>query len=223
MEIGDVWAYRTDPRAVGMSVSGVKVVQIGGVFKAGLLCVRFFDGAKAGLHEWVPEGSLLVPWDEAEAFAGDERREAAVAAASRTVRGSTEFAAAQFVLGVLRPKGRLRLRGRIVDAGVLEIKNLDLVASWLTLNARQLRREPLVFEDRNGRCLAPWTVALMVAQHAARLCADDVLREAGRRAEGLAQERPLPPWRQSREEVRRSLQESVLWLVRDWCAQADSR
>jgi hypothetical protein len=110
------------------------------------------------------------------------------------------------------------LRGRIADAGVLEIQNLDLVASWLALSTHQLRREPLVFEDRNGRCLAPWPVALMVSRRAAREFADDVLQEACRREEGLTQERHAPPWLRGRQNVKRSFEESVLRLVREWCA-----
>lgn len=189
MEIGEAWAYRTRPRAVGTPVCRVEVVRIGGLFKAGFVCVLFIDGPEAGLHEWVAQDGLLVPWHQAEAFAEGERREAAVAAASRDARGSVEFAAAQLVLGVLRPKGRIRLRGRITDAGVLEIRDLDQAASRLRLNAHRLRREPLLFEDRSGRCLAPWPVALQVARHAARVYADDVRREADRRAADLTRER----------------------------------
>jgi hypothetical protein len=218
MDVGEAWAYRTDPRAVGAPVSRVEVVGFGSGPEAGSAYVRFFEGEEAGLHQWVRESGLLVPWDQAGAFIRDDRREAAVAAASRVVRGTVEFAAAQLVLGVVRPKGRLRLRGQIADAGVLEIGNLDLVASWLALSAHQLRREPLVFEDRHGRCLAPWPVALMVSRRAAREFADAVLQEARRREEGLAQEQAVPPWLQSRADARRSFQESQLRLVREWCA-----
>jgi hypothetical protein len=223
MQIGDAWAHRADPRALGAPVSRVEVVRIGGAVEPRLAYVRFTDEEEGGRHQWVPRTSLLVPWDQAEAFTADDRREAAVAAASRAVRGSAEFAAAQLVVGALRPQGRLRLRGRIADAGVLEIRDLELVASWLELSAHQLRREPLVFEDREGRCLAPWPVALQVTRRAAHVFADDVRREADRRAEGLSRTRSVAPWQQSREEERRNFHESVLCLVREWCAQGRYR
>jgi len=100
-----------------------------------------------------------VPWTEAEAFAADDRCEAAVAAASRSVRGSIEVATAQSFLSVVRPKGRLWLRGRKAEGGV----------------------------------------------------------------ESLAHEPSVPARRQSRQDARRSFQESVLSLVRKWCAQGDLR
>jgi hypothetical protein len=58
----------------------------------------------------------------------------------------------------------------------------------------------------------------MVSRRAAREFADDVLQEARRREEGLAQEQAVPPWRESRVDARRSFRESVLRLVREWCA-----
>lgn len=219
MNVGERWAYRGRPGALGAPVEQVEVTSAGIGTRAGTARVRFGDGPEAGRQEWVRKACLLVPWNEVEAFARDEEREAAVADASRDARGTVEFAAAQLVLAVLRPKGRLRLRTRIADAGVLEMSDLDLVASWLNLSPHQLRHDPAVFEDRNGRCLAAWPVTLQIARHTAALYADDVRREADRRAQDLARPRPAPaPWRQSREWQKQDFRESVLSLVRQWCA-----
>jgi hypothetical protein len=200
-------------------VSQVEIIDIVGVSQPGRVPVRFVGGSDAGGQGWVDERTLVVPWDGVAEFMRDEQRETAVAAASCAVRGSVEFEAAALVLSVVRPAGRLKLRGRIADAGVLEIRNLDQVALWLGLSAYQLRRQPLVFEDRNGRCLAPWPVTLHVVWRAAQAFTEDVLREADRREEGLARERSVPSWRRAREEKKRAFQEAVLVRVREWCGR----
>ncbi|MBM9506199.1 PE-PGRS family protein [Actinacidiphila acididurans] len=216
MEIGEVWAFRPDPGTAGGPVHRVRIVRIGGVLRSGQARIAFLDGPQE--LEWADQRGLVAPWDQAGAFLDDERRTAEVAAASRSVRGSVEFEAARLVLSAARPRGRVRMRGRIADAGVLEIRNLDPTCSWLAISAHQLRREPLAFEDRHGRYLAPWPVTLQVARRVARVCREDVLREAHRREPGLRTEQPAPPWRRSRADSAQAFRQSVLAVVREWCA-----
>jgi hypothetical protein len=217
MRIGEVWAYRSEPGRLGGALDRVEIVRTGEASSPGTLQVRFLDGCDAAGRKWVGRRTLVVPWGEVAVFVRDEQREMAVAAASCAVRGSVDFEAAALVISVVRPRGRLKLRGRIADAGVLEIRNLDLVASWLRLSADQLRRQPLVFEDRNGRCLVPWQVTLRVVRRVAQAFAGDVLREAGRREDGFAGERPVPSWLCAREEKKRAFRKAVLVRVREWC------
>src|SRR4051812_37036444 len=53
MEIGEVWAFRDRPKAVGERVYRVEIVRVDGPRKQGDLHVRFLDGDETGLQEWV--------------------------------------------------------------------------------------------------------------------------------------------------------------------------
>jgi hypothetical protein len=217
MEIGDLRACRLQPRGTEPTVHRVRIVRIGGVLKSGQVCVLFLDDDPQQ-YRWVDDRCLVAPWDEVEAYLDDERRAAGVAAASCAVRGSAEFEAARMVLGVARPRGRLKLRVRLADAGVLEVRDLDLVAAWLGLSAHQLRCEPLAFEDRQGVYRAPWPVTLKVAKRVARMFRDEVLAEACRRESGLVQEPVAAPWGRSRQQSRIELRQTALAVARAWCA-----
>lgn len=219
MEIGEIWAYRASPKAVGTLLSRVEIVRVGGPRKNGMVHVRFLDGEEAGLQEWVRAGSMLVPWDDVEAFRADDQREAAVAAASCEVRGSAELEAARIAFDLVRPRSRCRLRRGKADAGVLEIKDLDEIASWLGLDVQELRGVPLLFEDRDGRCLAPWPVTLRLARRVAETIADDVLHEVTRRHEALAEDQRRPSWHRHMDDKQRHFEESALRLLGEWCGQ----
>ncbi|WP_371273032.1 hypothetical protein [Streptomyces sp. MUSC 14] len=186
MEADEQWAYRPSPKAIGMPVHRVEIVRIGGPRRYGDVHVRFLDGEEAGVQEWVNPGTLVVPWSQVSVFRADDEREAAAAEASCVVRGSTELEAARIVFGLVKPKNRVRLRRGKADAGVLEIKDLEGTAAWLELDAQELRAAPLLFEDRDGRCIAPWPVTQRLARRVAEKLADDVLEEVARRHEVLA-------------------------------------
>lgn len=115
--------------------------------------VRFLDGDAAGLQEWVSPSCLVALWPDVELFRADDAAELALAEASRAVRGSAEFEAARMILGFVRPKGRLRLRKAVADAGVLELGHLDETAPLVGMDAARLRDDPMVHEDRKA---APW-------------------------------------------------------------------
>ncbi|MEV5711845.1 hypothetical protein [Actinoallomurus sp. NPDC052274] len=128
----------------------MEIVRVDGPRKQGDLHVRFLDGDEAGLQEWVARGQLVVPWADVEAFLDDDRRWAAAFEESREARGSVEFEVAKLVLREVRPKNRIRLRHAVADAGVIEIADLDTVASWLGLDPEGLRGQPLAFEGKFG-------------------------------------------------------------------------
>ncbi|AYV29002.1 hypothetical protein EES41_20025 [Streptomyces sp. ADI95-16] len=155
MEIGECWAYRAKPKELGGALRQVEIVRVGASGRSGIH-VRFLEGDEAGLQEWVSAGSLLVLWADADAFRADDTAELALAEASREVRGSAEFEAARMILGLVRPKERLRLRKAVADAGVLELGHLDDTAPLVGMEPADLRGDAMVFEDRNGRCLAGW-------------------------------------------------------------------
>ncbi len=220
METGEVWAYRPSPKAIGTPVHRVEIVRIGGPRRYGAVHVRFLDGEEASVQEWVNPGTLVVPWSQVDVFRADDEREVAAAEASCTVRGSTELEAARLVFGFVRPKNRVRLRRGKVDAGVLEIKDLDSTASWLDLDAEELRAAPLLFEDRGGRCIAPWPVTRRLARRVAEKLADEVLQELARRHETLAQDQYHQySWNRRFNDKERRAEESLLRALGEWCGQ----
>lgn len=183
--------------------------------------MRFLDGEEAGVQEWVNPNTLVVPWDQAEIFRTDDEREMAAAEASCAVRGSTDLEAARIVFGLVKPKNSLRLRRGKADAGVLEIKDLDRIAAWLDLDAQELRAAPLLFADRDGRWIAPWPVTQRLARRAAEKLVDEVLEEAARRHEALAQDqRHRYSWdRRHFDDKARRAEESLLRTLGEWCGQ----
>ncbi|WP_240802011.1 hypothetical protein [Streptomyces sp. A1136] len=118
MEIGERWAYRAKPKELGGALRQVEIVRVGASGRSGIH-VRFLDGDEAGLQEWVSAGCLVALWADVDVFRAHDTAELALTEASREVRGSAEFEAARMILGSVRPRGRLRLRKAVVDAGVL--------------------------------------------------------------------------------------------------------
>ncbi|MGX1675202.1 hypothetical protein [Streptomyces sp. NPDC055400] len=110
MEIGERWAYRALPKALGGAVRQVEIVRTGDSGRSGHVHVRFLDGDESGLQEWVSPACLMSAWRDLESFSADDLAERLLAEASRGVRGSAEFEAARMITGFVRPKGRLRLR-----------------------------------------------------------------------------------------------------------------
>lgn len=220
MEMGEEWAYRPSPKAIGTPVHRVKIVRIGGPRRYGAVHVRFLDGEDADVQEWVNPSTLLVPWSQVEVFRADDEREASAAEASCTVRGSAELEAARVVFGFVKPKNRVRLWRGKADAGVLEIKDFDGTATWLGLDAQELRATPLLFENRNGLCIAPWSVTEIVARRLADKLADVVLEEMSRRHEALAQDQNQKfSWNRRLSDKERRAEEALLKTLGEWCGQ----
>ena len=222
MEIGEVWAFRDRPKDVGESVHRVEIVRVDGPRKQGDLHIRFLDGGEAGLQEWVARGQLVVPWADVEAFLDNGRRWAAAFEQSREVRGSVEFEAAKLVLGEVRPKNRIRLRHAVADAGVIEIGDLDAVASWLGLDPEDLRGQQLAFEDRFGTYVAAWPTTRQVAMRVAEVLGRDILKKMVKQEEALKYRRWEEP-RYEHAKIDRELErlEALVSVLCEWCGSDD--
>lgn len=220
MEIGECWAYRAKPKELGGALRQVEIVRVGASGRTGIH-VRFLDGDEAGLQEWVSAGCLLVLWADVDAFRADDTAEFALAEASREVRGSAEFEAARMILGFVRPKGRLRLRKAVADAGVLELGHLDDTAPLVGMESADLRGDAMVHEDRNGLCLVGWPVAERIARQVAQRLAEEVLPEVERRQQAVDEERARPSWQSYHRRDDRKLDAEVATLrtVREWCGE----
>ena len=221
MEIGEHWAYRARPKDLGTAVREVEIVRVGGPGRSGWIHVRFLEGDAADLQEWVGSGSLVAPWAEADTFRADDAAESALAEASRHVRGSAEFEAARMILGFVRPKNRVRLRRTVADAGVLELSSLDETAPLIGMDAAELRDNAMVYENRNGICLAGWPVTERIACHVAVRLADEILPEVDRKQQAIEQERAQSSWYSYRRRDDRKLdaEAAALRTVRAWCGE----
>ncbi|MGY3843976.1 PE-PGRS family protein [Streptomyces hydrogenans] len=221
MKIGEHWAYRPRPKELGVAVRRVEIIRVGGRGRSGWLHVRFLEGDDAGLQEWVNPASLVARWEDVEAFREDDASELVLAEASREVRGSADFEAARMVLGFVRPKNKLRLRRGVSDAGILELSRLEEGARLAGMAAAELRGDPMVYENRDGRCLAGWPVTERIARLVAGRLADDILPEVDRRQQAIDQERTQSSWYSysRRDDRKLDAEAAVLRTVRDWCGQ----
>jgi hypothetical protein len=221
MEIGEQWAYRAGPKELGSAVRQVEIVRVGGPGRSGWIHVRFLEGDDGGLQEWVGPGSLVAPWADVEAFRADDAAESTLAEASRHVRGSTDFEAARMILGFVRPKNRLRLRRGAADAGVLELSRLDETALLIGMDAAELRSDAMVYENRDGMCLAGWPVTERIARQVAGRLADEILPEVDRKQRDIEQERAQSSWYSysRRDDRKLDAEAAVLRTVRAWCGE----
>ncbi|MFJ8298764.1 PE-PGRS family protein [Streptomyces sp. NPDC094447] len=220
MEMGEHWAYRARPKELGSPVRQVEIVRVGGRGRTDSLHVRFLEGDDAGLQEWVNPTSLVVRWDDVEAFRADNARELALAEASRHVRGSTALEAARMVLGFVRSKRKLRLRRAVADAGILELGRLDDCARLVEMDPADLRGDPMVYENRDGLCLVGWPVTERIARHVAKRLADEILPQVDLEQQALDRLRTQPSWSSYRQDDRKMEADAdVLRTVREWCGQ----
>ncbi|MFD8980062.1 PE-PGRS family protein [Streptomyces sp. NPDC059564] len=221
MEIGEHWAYRARPKELGGALRRVEIVRVGGTGRSGSVHVRFLDGDAAGLQEWVSLSCLLALWADVDSFRADDAAELALAEVSRAVRGSAEFEAARMVLGFVRPKGRLRLRKAVADAGVLELGHLDETAPLVGMDAGRLRDDPMVHEDRKGCSLVGWSITELIARQVAQRLAEEILPEVDRRQRAMEEERERSSWYgyQRRDDRRLEAEKEALRTVREWCGQ----
>ncbi|WP_030845698.1 hypothetical protein [Streptomyces sp. NRRL F-4474] len=220
MEIGERWTYRAKPKELGGALRQVEIVRVGASGRSGIH-VRFLDGDEAGLQEWVSAGCLVALWADVDAFRADDAAELALTEASREVRGSAEFEAARMILGFVRPKGRLRLRKAVADAGVLELGRVDETAPLVDMDAADLRGDAMVHEDRNGLCLAGWPVAERIARQVAQSLAEEVLPEVDRRQQAVDEGRARPSWQSyhRRDDRKLDTEAGALRTVREWCGE----
>ncbi|MFE9801389.1 PE-PGRS family protein [Streptomyces goshikiensis] len=221
MEIGEHWAYRARPKELGGALRRVEIVRVGGAGRSGSVHVRFLDGDAAGLQEWVSPGCLLDLWADVDSFRADDAAELALTEASKAVRGSAEFEAARMILGFVRPKGRLRLRKAVADAGVLELGHVDETAPLVGMDAARLRDDPMLHEDRKGCSLVGWPITERIARQVAQRLAEEILPEVDRRQRAMEEERDRSSWYgyQRRDDRKLDAEKEALRTVREWCGQ----
>lgn len=220
MDIGESWAYRAASKELGADVRRVEIVRVTGSGRSGRVHIRFVDGDEAGLQEWVAMGCLLAPWEDVDAFRADDQAELALADVSREVRGSIEFEAARMVLGFVRPKNRLRLRRAVADAGVLELGRVEDAAKVTGIEPDELSADPMLRQDRNGRCLAGWPLTERIARNVAQRRSDEILPEVDRKQQAIDEERTQPVWGSWRRDDRKlDVDAAVLRTVREWCGE----
>ncbi|SER47496.1 PE-PGRS family protein [Streptomyces qinglanensis] len=154
------------------------------------------------------------------AFLADDRAELALADASREVRCSSEFEAARMVLGFVRPKSRLTLRRTVADAGVLEFGPLESAAQILGMDPGELSADPMLFQDRNDRCLAGWSLTERIARRVAQRRADETLPKVDRKQRAIEDERSQYSWSSWRRDDRKlDADAAMLRTVREWCGE----
>ncbi|MFI0860361.1 PE-PGRS family protein [Streptomyces smyrnaeus] len=220
MDVGESWAYRAVPKQLGADVRRVEIVRMSGSGRSARAHIRFVDGEEAGLQEWVASGCLLAPWEEVEAFRADDQAELSLAEASKEVRGGIEFEAARLVLGFVRPKSRLRLRRTVADAGVLELGPVKDAAQIVGMEPDEFKADPMLHQDRTGRCLAGWPLTERIARGVAQSRADEILPEVDRRQRAIDEERMQPSWGSWRRDDRKlDAEAAVLRTVREWCGE----
>ncbi|WP_326807176.1 PE-PGRS family protein [Streptomyces sp. NBC_01775] len=220
MNVEESWAYRAAPKDLGAEVRRVEIVRVSGSGRSDRVHIRFVDGDEAGLQEWVAMGCLLAPWEDVEAFRADDQAELALADVSREVRGSVEFEAARMVLGFVRPKSRLRLRRTVADAGVLDLGPVKDAARIVGMEPDEFREDPMLHQDRDGRCLAGWPLTERIARNVAKHRADEILPEVDRKQQSIDEERTQPVWGSWRRDDRKlDADAAVLRTVREWCGE----
>lgn len=156
MQVGEVWAYRERISDLDCPLVAAEVLQFGPP-RSQKVRVRFEGGDYPGLDTWVTQRRLVVLWDEAEAWARDERAFEAARLASLDALGTTEYEAAWMTsygyggddvnLGYGRSEG-----------ATVTVADIERTAADLGMGKDDLLREPLSFIDRDGEYVGAWPV-----------------------------------------------------------------
>lgn len=173
MDVGEVWAYRKPNSG---PVTPVRVLRIGSKRPPRVL-VRFTDEEFEGREEWVPPGRLRVAWDDASAWLAREQRWEALQAAADEVWDDDVNRAAHEVLAALPEHLPISLGWRKPVRDLTLIRDLPTVTAELGLTTEELLAKPLAFIDDEGTYIAPWQVGVELAQLAAPVYAEAILRQ----------------------------------------------
>ncbi|MGV9385744.1 hypothetical protein ACWDRB_58760 [Nonomuraea sp. NPDC003707] len=224
MELGEEWAYRERPRALGDPVHRVTIVKIRD--SDDWIRVCRLDGDDAGLQEWVSSTSLLDLWTDIEPRLNDEGRLLAVREVSSAAGGTVEYEAALLVVKDCGLGRRVILGRSKTETGVLRIATPAGVADRLGLTPEELAADPLAFRDRHGALISPWRAARRLMPTIATTFSEGIIEaihreEAELRSEVLYGYSQRQSWEDAREErkVRLREREPVHALVRQWCGQ----
>jgi hypothetical protein len=235
---GRRFAYRERARSSGTPVRPVEFVKNGPPL-SNKAQIRWLDGEYEGLEEWIPAVRLVVPWEEAEAFLQDERREMEALEASEGALSRAEWEAVVEVIfnlvDVVPPPPGERERVDIDisthEEGLLHMRSFEETVPELGLEPKVLLAEPYAYIDRFGTYNAPLQTALWVAKHCCRRFGQHFFRKVRATEDALqvaaATGYYTPPGfpqltqRMRIEQVVAEwhAREPVFALVREWCGR----
>jgi hypothetical protein len=234
--VGRRFAYREKKTSYGEPVRPVDIVKDGPP-GSNKVRARWLDGEYEGLEEWVPWVRVLVPWEEAEAFLRDERRELEALEASEGSLGRITWEAVVEVFDSLmdaipawEDEGQqISIYWQREGEGLLLIHNFEAIAPELGLDPEVLLAEPHAYVDRFGSYNATLQTALWVAKHCCRHFGQHVLRKVRATEDALRTAAVTgyysPPGRT--QDTHRMhpdqivaewhAKEPIFTLVREWC------
>jgi len=172
VEVGQVWGQRDKPRTPGLPLSPVEVLQLGPE-KSNRVRVRRITGEFAGLDEWVPLTTLVVPWEHAEGFLSDELSLIEVVSHGASA-DEVEWDAAQHVLDHLGHHDGIAL-GYGRHQGVVWLQADVIAPRYLGVDASELLDRPLTFVNQDGELVGPWELGLEVVVAVAQAHPDQLL------------------------------------------------
>lgn len=220
MDIGQVWAFRDQSKAIGEPIHRVEILRSTGPRKQGDFHVRFLDNEESGLQEWVSRNQLVAPWTAIEAFQEDERRWIDVLEKSDAVYGTPAFSAAKLIFAELRPKSLVRFRHTRADAGVIEILDVNAFVKKCKVDPEMLLNLEWVFTDRHGTLIAPWPATRVLAQQLAQEFGGSLLEQMLDREKAFREELASNRlWSSQQERYDKELKglQPIIEVLREWC------
>ncbi len=167
--VGDAWGYRARSQDPLVQVDVVRL----GVKRPPRVLVRFVAAEFEGLQDWVPPSRLKARWDEADEYLARERRWEAATALSPAGYNDPEEDAAGVIFDVLISP-ELASVGWNATHGIAKIHDVNALATFLGVDALELRSDPSFEED--GVLISPWPITLAIARRAAEREPHVVLR-----------------------------------------------
>lgn len=153
--------------------------------------VRFESEDADGREEWVPDGRLKCPWDEAEKFEAVERQWAPVLLASRIDRATEEatwrvleVALLDGLLGNTCPPAHVPNQS---SSSWYSFVNLDSLSELTGIAVDVLRGDPTSFEQ-DGEWVLPASTAALIAEKLAARDPAPILKQVERDEQELEAE-----------------------------------
>ena len=226
-EVGERWAYREHPRALGATFIPAEVLQRG-PRRARKVRVRWCDGEYEGLDEWVPIARLVVPWADAAERMEDERRMVELETMQPTPLDKvTADALLQIGFAIRAP---VYIYTSSEYAARADIEQIAQVADVLPIESKVLVDSPGAFVDAEGTLHVGQEATVTLVRRYCQADPDAILgrgfRELERWREAVVTgwydaglDRPPCRVDVSRMRDRLSHEEQVWALVRAWCGE----
>lgn len=204
---GRRYAAREDPRRGGPLLK----VDLTGPARSGKARVRWLEGDREGLDEWIPTRCLICLWGERKAFLRDEQRAAALRAASDEVDAVVQEA----ISAVMESTGE---SGGFMNEWWDPPERVHRLWARARLGSDPLA-EPLAYVDRHGRAHLSAATTLRWAQAFAAAEPETVGLYIEEEERKLLAEGWQPGDRFAHKFLRQS--RPAFALVRDWAAQPE--